>query len=84
MCLAQKSTILLRPLVEGEMLTGSQGPVAAEPTGRTAVPLSEIQSWSVRRIHGGKTALLVGGVGLAALVVLAAATYEGPFEATAP
>ena len=71
--------VVVRPTIIGDSLIGSapdSDPKRAAP--RRVVPLSDIQSVEVRRVNAGRTGLLVAGVGVTALVVIAAATWDGP------
>jgi hypothetical protein len=73
--------VVAQPTIIGDSLIGARAgtvpPNAAPP--RLAVALADIQSLEVQRVNGGKTALLIAGLGITALVVIAAATYDGPF-----
>jgi hypothetical protein len=67
--------VLARPAIIGDSLIGA--PPGSNPkriAQRLAVPLSDIQSVEVQRVNGGKTALLVAGLGITAMAVIAAAT----------
>jgi hypothetical protein len=73
--------VVMQPTIIGDSLIGARAgtvpPNAAPP--RLAVALADIQSLEVQRVNGAKTALLIAGLGVTALVVIAAATYDGPF-----
>ena len=81
--LASGSRILVvQPTIAGDSLIGVPpvGSDSALSAQRLAVALSDVRSVEVQRVNAGKTALLIGGVGVTALVVIAAATYDGPFK----
>ena len=75
--------VVVRPTIVGDSLiaapAGSDSTRSAE---RLAVALSDVRSVEVQRVNAGKTALLIGGVGLTALVVIAAANDPGPFKSS--
>ena len=75
--------VVVRPTIVGDSLiaapAGSDSTRSAE---RLAIPLSDVRSVEVQRVNAGKTALLIGGVGLTALVVIAAASDPGPFKSS--
>jgi hypothetical protein len=77
--------VVARPAIIGDSLIGA--PTGANPkrsAQRLAIPLSDIQSVEVRRVNAGKTALLVAGLGVTAMVVIAAANCCGPDFKPAP
>src|SRR4051812_42597045 len=77
--------VIVAPAIVGDSLIGS--PAGANPkhiAQRLAIPVSDIQSVEVQRISGGKTALLIAGVGVTALAVIAAANCCGPDFKPAP
>jgi hypothetical protein len=74
------TVVVVGPTIVGDSLIGA--PAGANPkhiAQRLAIPLSDIQSVEVQRLNAGKTALAVAGVGITAAVVIAAATWDGPF-----
>jgi hypothetical protein len=68
---------LTKATVSGDSLSGHSS-AAKDSTSRVTIPLAEVQSVAVRRISAGKTVLLVGGLGLTAILVAAAAQGEDP------
>ncbi|HEX6432746.1 MAG TPA: hypothetical protein VFZ87_00820 [Gemmatimonadales bacterium] len=66
---------LVRPLVTADTLTG-HWVGANDSTSRVAIPLSDVRSLALNRVSAGKTALLIGGLGVTALLVAAAAETE--------
>jgi hypothetical protein len=74
-------TVMAAPTIVGDSLIGvpadSQG---ARSGRRLSTALSDVQSLEVQQVNGGKTALMVVGAGLGALLVIGAATYDGPFK----
>lgn len=71
------TTELVRPLIAGDTLLGSwPGSTLTDSTGRIAIPLSDVQSVAVQRVSAGRTVLLIGGLGLTAIAIVAAATDE--------
>jgi hypothetical protein len=72
------STIeLVNPLIAGDTLSGSlSGSSTADSTRRMAIPLSDVRSVAVQRVSAGRTALLIGGLGLTAIAIVAATTDE--------
>jgi hypothetical protein len=73
---ADGSTLeLTRAAVSGDSLSG-HSPAAKDSSSRTTVPLADVQSVAVNRLSGGKTMLLVGGLGLTAMLVAAAAQSD--------
>ena len=71
---------LTKATVVGDSLSG-HSPAAKDSSSRTTVPLADVQSVAVNRVSGGKTLLLVGGLGLTAMLVAAAA--QGDDQPTA-
>ena len=73
-------TVLYQPTVQGDSLVEGQRGNAGHP-GR-AVALADVSSVATSRVDAGKTAGLALGItaafGMAALI--AAASYEGPFD----
>ncbi len=70
---ADGSTLeLTRASVSGDSLSGHPS-AAKDSTSRTTIPLADVQSVALNRVSGGKTVLLVGGLGLTAMLVAAAA-----------
>ncbi|MFL5471763.1 MAG: hypothetical protein ACJ8AM_05345 [Gemmatimonadales bacterium] len=77
---ADGSTLeLTKAAVSGDSLSG-HSPAAKDSSSRTTIPLADVQSVAVNRVSGGKTMLLVGGLGLTAMLVAAAA--QGDDQAT--
>jgi len=74
------STIeLVHPLIAGDTLSGDlPGSSAWDSTRRIAIPLSDVRSVAVQRVSAGRTALLIGGLGLTAIAIVAAATDDPP------
>lgn len=71
--------VVTHPTIVGDSLIGAPAGSDSTPSAeRLAVALSDVRSVEVQRVNAGKTALLIGGVGLTALVVIAAATWDGP------
>jgi hypothetical protein len=71
--------VVARPTIIGDSLIGTapgSDPKPAMP--RRVIPLSDIRSVQVQRVNAGKTALLIAGVGVTAVAVIAAATWDGP------
>jgi hypothetical protein len=71
--------VVAGPTIIGDSLIGA--PPGADPkriAQRLAIPLSDVRSVEVQRVNAGKTALLIAGVGVTALVAIAAATWDGP------
>lgn len=76
-------TIMSGPTIVGDSLIGAPvDPQTAQGARRLSTALSDVQSVEVQRVNAGKTALAIAGVGLAALVFIGAATYDGPFKDT--
>jgi hypothetical protein len=77
-CLSQ--TVLYWPTIHGDSLVGRRRRNASRPD--RAVALSDVASVATSRVDAGKTAGLALGItaafGMAALI--AAASYEGPFD----
>jgi hypothetical protein len=72
--------VMARPSIVGDSLIGSlPGPDPRRIAQRMAVPLADVRSIEVQRVNAGRTALLIAGVGITALAVIAAATYDEPF-----
>jgi hypothetical protein len=67
---------LQRPRLSGDTLLGELASSSA--TGTIAVALSEIRSMEVRRFDGLKTAGLIAGIGVTAILVAAAADGDSP------
>jgi hypothetical protein len=79
------TVVVMSPTIVGDSLIGA--PAGANPqqiAQRLTIPLSDIQSVEVQRVSGGKTALLLAGVGVTALAVIAAANCCGPDFKPAP
>jgi len=75
---------LVHPVISGDTLSGNRpGSPADDPAGRIAMPLSEVQSVDIQRVSAGKTVLLIGGLGLTAIVIAAAVSDE-PEPASPP
>lgn len=74
--------VLVQPKIVADSLIGAPAGSDSTPGAQPpAVALSDIRSVEVRGVNAGKTALLVAGVGVTALVVaavVAAATWDGP------
>jgi hypothetical protein len=71
--------VIADPTIIGDSLIGSapsSDRKRAAP--RRAVLLSDVQSMQVHRVNAGRTTLLIAGVGATAVVVAAAATWDGP------
>jgi hypothetical protein len=74
-------TIMASATVVGDSLIGaSTGVQTAQGVQRLSTPLADVRYLEVQRVNSGKTALAVVGVGLAALLFIGAATYDGPFN----
>jgi hypothetical protein len=74
-------TIMAGPTIVGDSLIGAAADSqTGHSTRRLSTALSDIQSVEVQRVNGGKTALAIVGVGLATLMFIGVATYDGPFE----
>lgn len=71
---------LVQPLISGDTLSGRWAGAShsTASVGRVSIPISDVRSVAVQRVHAGKTALLVTGVGLTAIAVIAAATADEP------
>ena len=80
------STIeVVHPLIAGDTLVGSRaGSSATAADSRIAIPLSDLRSVAVRRVSAGRTVLLIGGLGLSAIVIAAAATDVTPSPSLPP
>jgi hypothetical protein len=77
--------VVVRPAIIGDSVIGTlPGASSSRIAQRVAIPLSDIQSVEVQRVNGGKTALLVAGLGVTAMVVIAAANCCGPDFKPAP
>jgi hypothetical protein len=77
--------VVAGPAIVGDSIVGA--PAGANPrqiAQRLAIPLSDIQSVEVLRVSGGKTALLIAGLGVTAMAVIAAANCCGPDFKPAP
>jgi hypothetical protein len=77
--------VVVGPAIVGDSLVGA--PAEANPkqiAQRIAISLSDIRSVEVQRVNAGKTAALIAGVGLTALIVVAAADCCGPDFKPAP
>jgi hypothetical protein len=76
-------TIMAGPRVVGDSLLGvATDSQTAQGPRRLSAALSDVRSVEVQRVDGGKTALMVAGVGLAGLLFIGIATYDGPFKDT--
>jgi hypothetical protein len=76
-------TIMAGPAIVGDSLVGVPAESQSAPGARrVATALSDVQSVEVQRVNGGKTALAIAGVGLAGLLFIGIATYDGPFKDT--
>ena len=74
-------TIVAGPTIVGDSLIGASADSQTAPGARRlSAALSDVQSVELQRVNGGKTALMIAGVGLGALMFIGAATYDGPFE----
>jgi hypothetical protein len=81
---ADGSTLeLTRATVSGDSLSGHSR-AAKDSATRTTIPLTDVQSVAVNRVSAGKTVLLVGGLGLTAMFVAAAAQGEDQPTASSP
>jgi hypothetical protein len=73
-------TVLYRPTIQGDSIIGRERRNKSRP--QRAVALSDVASVATSRVDAGKTASLALGItaafGMAALI--AAATYDGPFD----
>ena len=76
--------IVTQPTIVGDsLICAAAGSDSTQKRARRqAVALSDVRSVEVQRVNAGKTALLIGGVGLTALVVIAAASDPGPFKSS--
>ena len=63
---------LTKATVTGDSLSGHPS-AAKDSSSRTTIPLADVKSVALNRVSGGKTVLLVGGLGLTAMLVAAAA-----------
>lgn len=76
----QSRLVLVNPEITGDSLvgelpgSGKQG----QPSRRAGVPLAEVKQVAIQGVDAGKTILLGVGLGVTALVVIAAATYDSP------
>ncbi len=79
---ADYSVVLLEaPHIVADSLIGmarAEGNQALRLRRRVALPLEEIRMIEVHEIDGGRTALLVAGIGLTVIAVVAAATKDDP------
>jgi hypothetical protein len=76
-------TIMAAPAIVGDSLIGAPADSQTGPSRRRlSTALSDVESVEVQRVNSGKTALAVVGVGLAALMFIGIATYDGPFKDT--
>jgi len=76
---------LVHPLIVGDTLAGTRlGSSGTTSNSRIAIPLSDVQSVSIRQVNAGRTALLIGGLGVTAIAVIAAATTDEPKPAPPP
>ena len=74
-------TIMAGPTIVGDSLVGASAESLATPAARRlATALSDVQMLEVQRVNAGRTALAVVGTGLAALMFIGIATYDGPFK----
>ena len=70
---------LVHPLIVGDTLAGTRlGSSGTTSNSRIAIPLSDVQSVSIRQVNAGRTALLIGGLGVTAIAVIGAATRADP------
>lgn len=73
---------LQSPRIENDSLIGGSASTrAGHPPTRRAIPIDSVKSLAISRTDGTKTALLIAGVGITALLiaaVIAAASWDGP------
>ena len=78
---AGNKTFMASATVVGDSLIGASTDVQpAQNVQRLSTPLADVQYLELQRVSGGKTALAVAGAGLAALLFIGIATYDGPFK----
>jgi hypothetical protein len=74
-------TVMAGPTIVGDSIVGAPVESHAAPNAqRLSTALADVQAVEVQRVNGGKTALAVAGAGLAALLFIGIATYDGPFK----
>lgn len=74
---------LVQPVISGDTLIGRWAD-SKDMASRVFIPVSDVRSIAVQRVHAGKTALLITGVGLTAMAVIAAATADDPYFQPSP
>src|SRR4051812_45619088 len=74
---------LTNAAISGDSLSG-HSTAAKDSTSRTTIPLAGVQSVAVRGVSAGKTVLLVGGLGLTAMLVAAAVQGDDPAPTPPP
>jgi hypothetical protein len=79
------TTELVHPLIVGDTLAGTRlGSPGTTANSRIAIPLSDVQSVSIRQVNAGRTALLIGGLGVTAIAVIGAAASNDPVFRSPP
>jgi hypothetical protein len=74
---------LVQPFISGDTLIGRWAD-SKDTASRVFIPVSDVKSVAVRRVHAAKTGLLIAGVGLTAIAVIGAATADDPYFAPQP